>query len=339
MSADTLTVLRCGPESRATKVIEDRKVIRDYNCGQRFSVEEIPVDSFAEMAATLDRISRDPRRFVIRGRPLPGIDRNWHFRRSAEKWGATRAYEPCARRWLGIDVDGVAEPAGLDFAHEPGEGIEHVIGLLPDPFADASCWWQATSSAGIKAGIRCRLWFWLSRPIDDAECKGWLPGAPVVDTSLYQPVGVHYTAPPIIRSGPDPMARRQGTRQGLDDMVDVPAKLPRVERVEAVPVSVTTLDLDAPSARRVAATLSRSPVAAEIWRGERRYADRSTCHFAFIGALVRAGIIDHDDWADLLAAATVALDVKLGHNTDKVRRPGYLADTIGALIAREGADL
>jgi hypothetical protein len=339
MSGDILTVLRCGPESRATKVIENRTVVRDYNCGQRFSVEEIPVSSFDEMAGTLDRISRDPRRFVIRGRPLPGIDRSWHSRRSAEKWGATRAYESCARRWLGIDVDSVAEPAGLDFAQEPEEGVEHVIGLLPDPFSDVSCLWQCTSSAGIKPGIRCRLWFWLSRPVSDAQCKGWLPGAPVVDSSIYQPVGVHYTAPRIIRSGPDPVARRQGIRRGLDDTVEVPAELPRGRSRAAAPVTLTGADLDETQRKRLAGMIRGTRTAWAIWNGERTYSDRSRKHFAFTGALLKAGIFDgfNDDWQDMLAFALVRLAEHHGEDMGKASRRDYLEMTIGNAIADEAA--
>lgn len=335
-----ITAMRCkGGGYRATKVIADRQIVADYDCGTFFSVVQIPVASFDEMAEALDHVSRDYRRFVVRGEPLPGINRNHHFRRYLERHGDTRAYEPAARRVLGIDVDGVAEPAGLDFAQEPEEGIEHVIGLLPDPFADASCWWQATSSAGCKPGIRARLWFWLSRPIEDAECKGWIP-ATVADHSIWQPVGIHYTAPPIINSGPDPMARRQGIRQGLDDTVEVPAVLPRIERPAPVHLTFTGADPDDATKRRVASVIKNTPLAREIWEGRRDYGgDRSRRHFAFAGALLRGGIFDgfNDDWADCLAFALGKLDERLGADCSKVNRPGYIRRTIEAVVAEDAA--
>ena len=45
-----------------------------------------------------------------------------------------------------IDIDGLDDPDC--FPAEPEDGIEHAIELLPEPFTDASCWWQATGSAG-----------------------------------------------------------------------------------------------------------------------------------------------------------------------------------------------
>ena len=50
-------------------------------------------------------------------------------------------------------------------------------------------WSQLSSSAGIKPGLRVHLWYWLDRPVSDAEAKRWLKGAPV-DLSIYQPVGI-----------------------------------------------------------------------------------------------------------------------------------------------------
>ena len=155
--SDALTVLRCkGGGYQATKTSADRRIVKPYDCGYFFSVVQVPVASFDDVAGALDHVSRDYRRFVLRGEPLPTINRNHDVRRYIEKPGRHATYAPAARRSLGIDVDGVAEPAGLDFATDPEGGVEHVIGLLPGPFADSSCWWQATSGGGIKPGVNVR---------------------------------------------------------------------------------------------------------------------------------------------------------------------------------------
>jgi hypothetical protein len=133
------------------------------------------------------------------------------------------------------------------------------------------------------------------------------------------------------------MARRFGVRQGLEDMVEVPAELPVVETVEAAHVDVVLRDLSADEQRRIAAAIKNSPVAREIWNGERDYLDRSTRHFAFIGGLLRAGIHDFEDWQELIAFAVVKLDQKLGVDTSKATRPDYIGRTIGAVLARETA--
>ena len=114
-----------------------------------------------------------------------------------------------------LDIDGVPEPPCLTFAAEPEAGVEHVLGLLPSRSPTRPAGGRRPARPGIKPGIRCRLWFWLSRPVSDGEAKGWLARHPV-DRSLFTPVALHYTAPPILAPGmPDPVSRRSGVRRGL----------------------------------------------------------------------------------------------------------------------------
>ena len=320
-----------------TKTIKDGAIARNYNAGKFYRVRHADVGSFADMTRALDKASGIPEAGIIRGDLLPGVNPD-NCRRLCNKaeHGDAVTFGPAPRRWIGIDQDQIEEPAGLDFASHPEEGVEHAIGLLPEPFHDASCWWQATSGGGVKPGINVRLWFWFNRLVSDSECKGWLKpfGA---DVSIYQPVGIHYVAAPIILSGPDPMARRQGVRRGLDDTVEVPAELPRVETVEPIHVEVVLKDLSETEQRRIAAAIKNSPVAREIWAGERDYPDRSSRHFAFIGGLLRAGIHDFEGWQELIAFAVLKLDQKLGIDTSKATRPDYIGRTIGAVLARETA--
>lgn len=320
-----------------TKTIADGKITRGYDDAKHFRVRVADVDSFADMKRVLDKASGIPEACVIRGEPLPGINmENARRLSNRAKHGDAVTFEAKPRRALAIDVDTLPEPAGLDFATDPEEGVEHVIGRLPDAFHDSDCWWQATAGGGIKPGINVRLWYFLSRAIDDAECKGWLQHAPA-DRALYNPVQPHYVAAPRITSGPDPMARRQGVRKGLDDTVEVPAELPRIEAPEPIHVDVVLKDLSETEQRRIAAAIKNSPVAREIWSGARNYTDRSARHFAFIGALIRAEIYDFEDWQELIAFAVVKLDQKLGIDTSKATRPGYIGQTIGAVLARETA--
>ena len=166
-----------------------------------------------------------------------------------------------------------------------------------------------------------------------------LPLCPVgADTSIYQPVGIHYVAAPIILGGPDPMARRQGVRQGLDDVVEVPATLPRVATLDASPIHVPLRPLDDTGARVLARTLRQSRQALDIWSGRKVYADRSTRHHAFLCAIMRAGILDDLENIELLPGAMLALDEQLGADPDKALRPDYQAITIGAALAAVTAE-
>ena len=81
---------------------------------------------------------------------------------------------------------------------------------LPAQFHDASGYWQLTSGAGIKEGIRARMWFWCDRPVNDDEAKRWLERSPI-DTSLYCANTPHYTARPIFDPPElDPVPLRSG---------------------------------------------------------------------------------------------------------------------------------
>ena len=324
--ADIVTVLRSRSGMLTKRIEADRRVV-GFMAGAWFSVHERQVSSFEEMVELLQRVARDPYAAIVRGVPRPGIDRRC-CRRLCDRAVHADAvtFAPMARRWIALDIDGVADPDC--FAAEPEAGVAHVLELLPEPFAEAACWWQATGSAGIKPGIRVRLWFWLDRAVDDAEAKGWLLGAPV-DRSPFTPVALHYVAPPLLAPGvADPVARRSGIRQGLADTVEVPAELPRIER----PVAQMNRDghelTDADLAALAAAVL-RSPTVRAIWTGRRSFADRSTAHFAFAAALARAGCTD----PDTLHRVLIDYDQRHERDMGKITRRDYADRTIAAALA------
>ena len=80
----------------------------------------------------------------------------------------------------------------------------------------AGCVWQWSASAGLKEGLRARLWCLLARPVAASALRGWLahlrgeptkgrPGAvPWADPSTYSASQPVYTAPPRIVGGADP---------------------------------------------------------------------------------------------------------------------------------------
>lgn len=337
MSADTVTIVRArnGVLTKQLQLTAAGWTVIPFSGSRWYGVTELPVGSFAELAHTLASLTGDPAAAVVRGAPLPGVERRRCRRlvHRCRETGDEPTFGPAARRWLGIDVDSLPEPAGDDFTRDPEAGVEHAIGKLPEPFWDASCWWQATGSAGIKPGIRCRLWFWLSRAVDDAEAKGWLARSPA-DRVIYQPVGLHYTADPILPPGvADPMARRSGIRQGLDDMVGVPAQLPRLETLKPLDVALDGHELTDDDLVALAEALEWAPLAIDVWERLRVYSDRSTGHFAVAAALARAGLRD----GEALRHALIAIDVRLGHDTSKILRIDYAERTIGAALAETPA--
>ena len=78
LSSDSVTTARCFAGHRATKLIRATPdggfAIEGYDAGWLFDFAERPVSGLSELANVLTEVAADPRRFVIRGEPLPGID-------------------------------------------------------------------------------------------------------------------------------------------------------------------------------------------------------------------------------------------------------------------------
>src|SRR4051794_4179782 len=194
-------------------------VLRGYGNAEWFRCTTALVTSLRDLHALLQHLSWRRNSFAIRGASLEGVDRCRCQRRYRKE---PVSFREAPRRWLMVDADGVPEPAGLSMALDPGECAEHVLGLLPEPFHDASCVWQASASAGIRPGCRLHLWFRLSRPITCGQPKAWLRATPF-DRMIYPPTQPHSTADPVFLDGVrDPARRRRGLRRGLEDLVEVP---------------------------------------------------------------------------------------------------------------------
>jgi hypothetical protein len=121
-----------------------------------------------------------------------------------------------------FDLAGDLDPAPVDPVKDWALVCRQAIATLPAEFHGRSCWWQMTSSAGIKPGIRLRLWFLLDRAVTDEECKVWLADAPV-DRSLFNPIQVHYVARPIFDPPElDPVPLRSGYFWQHANAIEVP---------------------------------------------------------------------------------------------------------------------
>jgi hypothetical protein len=125
------------------------------------------------------------------------------------------------------------DPAPIDPVKDWPLIIRAAVATLPPQFADAHAWWQMTSSAGIKPGVRLRLWFWLAAAITDEQAKIWLQDSHV-DPSIYRPVQPTYTAAPIFDPPElNPVAERSGMWWRHVGEVPVPEiKLPVREPIE-----------------------------------------------------------------------------------------------------------
>jgi hypothetical protein len=209
--------------------------IENYGKGRHFRIDEISVSSFDEMAAVLASIEHQPRAFLVRGKPIDGINRLHALRRSRARPDKNEpaTLEAAARRWVALDLDAVPCPSGVDPLFEPDRVVEHVVELLPEEFHGATCWWMFSSGHGIKPGIRIRLFFWLTQPLEDWQLKTWLRASKVVDLSLFAPAQATYVAKPIFVGMPDPVPFRSGIWRGHGDVNPPTIEKPQAREREA----------------------------------------------------------------------------------------------------------
>jgi hypothetical protein len=236
VATDHLTVLTTDGGLATKQIRRDQKtgrlIITGYGRARHFGVEERPISDMATLAVALDRLTRAPLSFVIRGSPLEGIDRRRcrRLRHPDPQTGDAATFADMPQHWLAIDIDKVARPVTIDPISDPDGAIEYLIGLLPPELHDASLWWQWTSSQGLpgtEETLSARLWFWSLHLVSNAELTRWSQfvnqraGFRLIDQSLYRAVQPHYVSEPQFVGMPDPLPARHGVRVGLDDAVSL----------------------------------------------------------------------------------------------------------------------
>jgi RecA-family ATPase len=234
-TADFVTVLTSvdDPPRRMTKRLhrqDDGTIgIEDYDEGATwFSVKTFPVSALADLATVLPQL--DQFSTPVWGEFI-GSDPNRTRRLTrVQKDGTQPTIGDYAHHLLPLDLeefDAVDADGQFDFCADPERAVRFAISKLPPEFEGADCLWQLTSGAGIKQGVRLRLWFWLSEPRTAAQVlrwlkphlllsknrKDWKPDPKrFIDGSIFsrvnQPI---YASPPVLDSDvEDPAPRRLG---------------------------------------------------------------------------------------------------------------------------------
>jgi hypothetical protein len=273
-SPETITLLQDAggrPLTKSFRQLGGKITKGTYPNAVEFRTLEVEVAGITSLAAMLDAVVSDGQAVVIRGTPGQFYPRNGNavFRllrpqvglasaktgtrisqnrirkhnlepdgvhRYAVTWLPT--FEERPRSWVIFDIDRVSVPDHLagDWVDDPEASLEHVLGLLPEPFRAATCWWSISSSAAVPgpsgrevAGdFKLKLAFWLDRRLTGAQIKRWMAAekAPV-DPAVFGAVQLIYLARPSFGPGlHDPVPRRSGTWQGEVDVVAVPELLP-----------------------------------------------------------------------------------------------------------------
>lgn len=213
IGAEKVTVLHVL-HGRASKQISSTET-KGYRVGKFFNIEERPINSIFDLFEVLKNLRRDPKKFIIRGRPV-GPQRTHVLRRCV---GEDATFTDAPIRWACIDLDGIGEIKG-----PPKPEIEDFISRQPQ-LDGVRCVAQISSSWGVKPGIRAHLWYWLDEPRTSRQVSEWAASLPFkTDHSLYNPVQPHYTADPEFVGVDDPVTTdRVFMLNGDSDSLYVPS--------------------------------------------------------------------------------------------------------------------
>jgi len=197
-----------------------------YDRAASFDAKLFEVSSIYDVAKLLGKVLEpDPHSFLIRGVPKQGEGLKNVRRKKSDNGGI---FEPSPGHcWLPIDLDDLESPITnavttddngvVTGIVDPDAYVRSVIAThLPDYLHDATCYYQFTSSAGVKGWdkARLRLHFWLSEPIADSVLHDVWANHHVkcVDRAIYRDVQPIYTAAPKFVGMSDPCS---GWRSGL----------------------------------------------------------------------------------------------------------------------------
>ena len=240
MTGGGLTILRTLGGLQATKrwtwhAATQCWLKKSYDKAAQFNVGEVTeMTEIDDLAEAIRQIAADPRAMIIRGAlteaaraKVLAYPATLVRRRKYARGGVEPDFIEVPRQWFMVDVDNFQLRAMDDLIDDPEGAAAYAISeILPACFQDVRCFWQLSSSAGFEHGVlKVHLFYWLTEPLIDGVLKWTLrqhaPG--ITDLSVYQGVQPHYVAGPIIEGGPDPIPRRFGWIEGVEDAVALPA--------------------------------------------------------------------------------------------------------------------
>ena len=189
-----------------------------YDDAKYFRARAARVPSLSTLASVLNPLADDRGSAVVRADVRQDTDHH-HLRRRLHDSGDEQAsLREVPRNWVGLDFDGLDAPEGwwLDLPRSYDQVVRPV---LPVDFRRVGCVVQATGSAGIKLGLRLRVWFLLTTALWGAELRRVFADVPGLDRSTTYPATLIYTARPVFIGMDDPVPVRT---------VVVPGKVERV---------------------------------------------------------------------------------------------------------------
>lgn len=223
---DTLTILR-HQSNLLAKTWRADGTVAAYDQAKFFAPSSVPLAGIADLSAQLSALEGDPHACVIRG-VYRGDDHATAAGLAPENGRVRRLlelFDDTPHHWVLVEIDSF-EPLTADPVRDATAAIdEYITTCLPECFHGAAYHWQLSNSAGhaTKGGVlKAHVWFWLATAYTSAQLKAWAAATAIeLDTSVLNPVQVHYTAAPVFEAGvTDPVPVRSGFVPALlDDAV------------------------------------------------------------------------------------------------------------------------
>jgi|GEM_PF-2119523 len=245
----TITVLTDARGGLATKTISKNPdgtfATEGFGLGNSFTWREERIASIGDLAEVIRGLAQTE--FIIRGLIQKPLDRRGKLRLKVPRTGDTffphhngekknRGATP--RQWVMIDLDGKDDlPARFDLKKDGAEAIAWgVKEYLPDCFQNVTCFWQLSSSAGLKPGLRAHIWFWFDRAVTGGLLSDYLDseGSSADPTVILNDVQPHFCVPPILDGCDDPIQVREGFLKGASDAVTLPDLNEREVKAKAI---------------------------------------------------------------------------------------------------------
>lgn len=297
---DALTVLHARGRRLAKLLYPDGRA-DGYDRTRRMDGYTVPVPDLAGLLVLLQRLLARPECCAIRGELLAG-DRAAGIRRLLHPdmdTGDLPTLRDVPRRWLALDMEGVALPPDVPAADLAG-CARIALATLPPAFHGCACIVQASASHGLRPDLRLRLWFWLGRPTNGGELRRWLRDTPA-DPSVFGAAQPIYTAAPVLAPGmSDPLPARLLLLPGCARVAVPPAEtLLPPPRPVIPPPAMHPMQADRYARAALEAAAGRIAMAAQ--RHPALIAEART-----LARFVGAGLLDAGDLRRVLARAAEA---------------------------------
>lgn len=176
---------------------------KNYKSGKFFKGFEVPVEDLKEAYEVLEENQNHPV-FMIHGAIIDGVDKERMIRRkrSGHQDGGKPTITDRNLQLVCFDID--------DF----DGSLDEFLGKMPGAFQKADYIYQYSSSHGlVSQGLKCHLFFWLSKPIHNTDLKSWAQTynkvqgwGNVIDHSIYNAAQPIYTQRRICKGGVDPIS-------------------------------------------------------------------------------------------------------------------------------------